>query len=93
MREGTVIICAQVEGNQPLSHQIAGTVIENCDECGQGVYIAPSGQLMAETAEPPVSYLCIACGWAMLKSDPDPTVLEVTQEQLDEMARHHEHNV
>ena len=87
-REGTQLICAL--GPIKPAIDLPGTTTDVCAECGREILVAPSGRDLQQTMPPPVTLVCIDCGIANIQADPEPTVLEPTSEQLDELARHRE---
>jgi DNA-directed RNA polymerase subunit RPC12/RpoP len=89
VKEGTALICAPSKGN-PAEQQIAGTMRYRCAECGQAVWVAPSGQ--EKLKQPDVFLLCIPCGLAMIKSDPDPEIAPPTLAQQVELDQHRRRN-
>lgn len=89
-REGLMIICAPVEGNE-REEQIAGSVKRACTLCGRPVWVAPTGRKIHAEREG-AYYVCMECGLKTMAADPDPQLMEPTEEQKDEIARHREHN-
>jgi len=74
-------------------NEIAGSIEMSCEKCQKSIVVAPSGQRVVYTQALPVVYLCLDCGAAQMKGDPDAKVTRITEEQRDELAVHYEHHL
>jgi hypothetical protein len=77
----TVLICAPTEWGQKACG-IPGAVQGVCHECGQPVWIAPSG--LAIQAEHDAFIVCLPCGMASIDANPGAQV-NATKEQMKEI--------
>lgn len=77
------LICSPVAG---AGNVIPGSIIARCEECGQEVWLAPSGQRIV--AEEAPTLLCIPCGMKAIAADPEPEIVPLNQEQRDEIAEY-----
>lgn len=78
------LLCALVY-SEPLDRRARGSIIERCTSCNRKVWIAPSGQALIKEKGPTV--LCIPCGLAAIKNDPEPTFAPISEEQRQEIRR------
>lgn len=88
MSKGSVLICARVG----VRAVIAGSQKRRCDRCQHPVWVAPSGRVLLKTMEKPVLISCESCATLMMLDDPEAKMTAPTPEQMDEIARHREHN-
>lgn len=68
-------------------HIVAGSDLDTCVRCEQGIWVSPSSRLVAAAHEGTVSYLCARCFFAVREIEPGQA-LPITEEQRVEMFNH-----
>jgi superfamily II helicase len=79
MTEPHMIICGPHDGG-PV---IPGSIVMVCADCGEEVYLSPSGQKMF--IENQSLIICVPCARERMKTDPNVIVHSPTPEQIAEL--------
>lgn len=66
--EPIILICRPVKGSDD-HYLVPGCVEKQCQDCGAGVWVSPSGQEMTDA-----TIVCIVCGVIRAKNDPNVDV-------------------
>lgn len=81
----TTLVCApRLPGDSP-DDQIMGSAETNCEECGGGIWMAPTGQRLKQ-ANPSIRAICVPCAMiAMGKEREEFKVMPPLRSQLEEI--------
>lgn len=78
--EPIVLICAPVAWRSET--RIPGTAQRECEDCGQPIWVAPSGQRILQN--PNARAVCTPCGQVALE-EPDTSLDRPTDDQMKEV--------
>lgn len=87
-KEAKVLICLPVEGDD-ARYIVPGSIGAKCADCQIPVYMAPSGQKLANSES--VIIVCIECGLIRLKKETEPK-FRMVPGQDEEIRQYLKHN-
>lgn len=80
------MVCMRVANCDP-ENVVHGSIVMDCWTCRAPIWVSPSSVKLITTR--PLSLVCDVCAIELIVSDPNPTVVPLTEEQRGEIRTHY----